>query len=89
MAKQEVTLYDHAQSPVFFQAESGAAVTLSDTTILQPGVLFVGTGGNVKVRTRGGSDITFNNVADASFIPVVATMVYSTGTTASDILILY
>lgn len=88
MATQENKIYDHHNQPVYFQAESGASVTKSDSTVLQPGVLFIGTGGDVAVRTRMGDDLTFANVADASFLPVVVDMVYSTGTAASDILIL-
>lgn len=86
---QETTNYDVTKGPVVFQATDGADVTASDSTVLSPGVLFVGTGGNVVVRTKGGTDLTFNNVADASFLPVVVDMVYSTNTTASDIIILY
>ena len=85
---QETTVYDLYQSPVFFQAENGAAVIVSDSTVLQPGVLFIGSGGNVNVLTRQGTDLVFSNVNDASFLPVVVDMVYSTNTTASDILIL-
>jgi hypothetical protein len=88
MQKQEVTTYSHGGSPIFWQPENGAAVTASDSTILAPGVLFVGTGGNVNVRTRQGTDLVFSNVANGTFLPVVVDMVYSTSTTASDILIL-
>jgi hypothetical protein len=88
MQKQEVTNYDHYNSPVFYQAEDGAAVTVSDSTVLQPGVLYVGTGGTVVVRTRMGTDLTFTNVNDGSFLPVVVDKVYSTSTTASNMLIL-
>ena len=86
--KQENTNYDHHGTPVFYQAQNGAAVTVSDTTVFQPGVLYVGTGGTVVVKTREGTDLTFTNVADGSFLPIVVTMVYATNTTASDILIL-
>jgi hypothetical protein len=89
MQKQEITTYDHHQSPVFYQAQNGTAVTASDSTILNAGVLYVGTGGNVAVTTRGGDNLIFSNVADGSFLPVVVTKVLSTGTTASDILLLY
>ena len=82
------TIYDHHSSPVFFQAEDGAAVTASDSIVLQAGVLFVGTGGDVNVRTRQGTALLFVNVANATFLPVVVDMVYTTNTTASDILII-
>jgi len=88
LQKAEVTNYDHHNSPVFYQAEMGDAVTASDSTVLAPGVLFVGTGGDVNVVTRMGSTLLFANVADASFLPVVVVQVLSTSTTASDILIL-
>ena len=81
-------IHDHHNSPIFFQGEDGASVTASDSTILQVGVLYVGTGGDVNVRTRQGTDLVFKNVNDASFLPIVVDMVYSTSTTASDILIL-
>ncbi len=86
--KLETTVYDHNNTPVFFQAEHGAAVTKSDSTILQAGVLYIGTAGDVNVVTRGGDTILFANVADASFLPVVVIQVLSTSTTASDMLIL-
>jgi len=88
MQDKQVTSYSHHNSPVFYQAENGAAVTKSDSTILQAGVLYIGTGGNVNVVTRGGDTLLFSNVADASFLPVVVTKVMSTSTTASDMLIL-
>ena len=86
--KQETIVFDHHQSPVFFQGEDGASVTASDSTVLAPGVLFIGSGGDVNVRTRAGTDLVFKNVNDASFLPIVVDMVYTTSTTASDILIL-
>jgi len=79
---------DHYGAPVFFQAETGSAVTPSDVTVLQVGVLYVGTTGDVKVKTRLGDDLTFVGVPAGAFLPVLVEMVYSTGTDASDILIL-
>ncbi len=76
-------------------AERGAPVIPSDTTdiisIADPTVysggslLFVGTGGDVKVRTQGGDDVTFAGVADGSFLPVVVVRVFDTGTSASNL----
>jgi len=79
---------DHYGVPVFFQAETGAAVTKSDTTTLQAGVLYVGGAGNVNVRTRLGADLLFIGVPAGTFLPIVVDMVYSTSTTATNILIL-
>ena len=71
--------------------EAGFAVTPHDTNALSAvtRAIYVGTGGDVKVQTVGGNDLTFSNVADGSLIPIRIDMVYSTGTTASDILGLY
>lgn len=74
--------------PITWQAETGAAVTPSDATVLQPGVLYVGGTGNVKVRTRLGADLIFVGVPAGVFLPVLVDMVYSTSTTATSILIL-
>jgi len=78
-------LEDHYKTPVMFQAQTGVAVTPSDSTELQSGVLYIGTGGNVSVKTRTGSDLVFKNINDGTWLPVVCTMVYATDTTASDI----
>lgn len=66
------------------------AITASDTEVLTPGYLYVGTGGTLKVKMQGGMDATFTNVADGSFLPIIVTMVYSTGTVdCANILLLY
>jgi len=83
-------LQDKTNNNVILQAVDGAAVTASDSTILQAGVLYVGTGGTVKVRTRQGTDLTFANVQNGSILPIMIDMVYSTGTVdASDMIILW
>ena len=85
---QQPTVKDIHGSPVFWQAETGAAVTKSDSTQLQAGILYVGGAGNVNVRTRLGVDLIFYAVPAGTFLPVVVDMVYSTNTTAQNILIL-
>jgi hypothetical protein len=68
-----------------------ADVTLHDSTPLNPpsAALFVGTGGDVKVTAVDGGTSTFKNVASGTVLPVAATVVFSTGTTASNIVALY
>jgi hypothetical protein len=51
--------------------------------------LYVGTGGNIKVDMSGSGTVTFNNVGDGVFLPILVDRVYSTGTTASNIIALY
>jgi hypothetical protein len=63
------------------------AVTPSDSTS-QGDVrgLYVGTGGNVAIRMKGDSAaVVHKNVPSGSYLPCRATYVYSTGTTATDI----
>ncbi len=52
-------------------------------------VLYVGTGGNLRVLTVGNSDITFSNIQSGQFVPVHVLKVYATGTTATDIIALW
>lgn len=47
--------------------------------------LYVGTGGDVVLKGVNGADVTFANVPDAAILPVRASHVRATGTTASDI----
>lgn len=62
----------------------------SQTGISNQGcVLYVGTGGNLSVVTSGNDTITFKAVLDGTFFPVNVTKVFSTGTTASDIIALW
>jgi len=74
----------------------GALVYPSDTETLQQQLstsnkstcLYVGVGGNVRVLTAGGDDVTFYSVPGGSFVPVHVNKVFATGTTASSIIAL-
>jgi len=55
----------------------------------QGAVLYVGTGGEVRVLTSGNDDVVFAGVPGGTFIPVNCIKVFSTDTTASDILALW
>lgn len=52
-------------------------------------VLYIGTGGNLRVLTSGNDVITFNNVQDGMFFPINVIQVYATGTTALNIIALW
>lgn len=79
------------------QASRAVVVTKSDTVdIPNPGngqvegcVLYVGTGGILRVLTAGGDDITFQNVPNGTFIPVQVVRVFDTTTTALNIVALW
>lgn len=73
-------------------AANAVAVTPSDSTPLTVGCrsLYVGGAGNVAVRFPGqASAVTFVNVLAGTTLPVQAAYVYSTGTTATNIVALF
>jgi hypothetical protein len=54
------------------------------TSMGNPGcVLYIGTGGNVRVTTSGNDIITFTNVQDGTFFPISVIKLWATGTTAT------
>jgi hypothetical protein len=69
-------------------AKYAAAVTPNDGTDLAvpARALYVGGTGDLKVDTAGGDTVTFSGVTAGSFIPVMVSRVYATGTTATNIL---
>ncbi len=49
--------------------------------------VYVGTGGDLKVdMSDGGSAVTLSNVASGQLLPIMVERIYSTGTTASNII---
>lgn len=67
-----------------------AAVTPSDTEVLVTGgLLYVGTAGTLSVSLVDGGEIIFNVTSDGVFIPVQAKQVYATGTTATNIYVMW
>lgn len=80
------------------QVERAAPVTTSDTVNIPfigggdtswPCVLYIGTGGNIRVMTAGGDDVLFSNVLGGTFLPIQVTRVFATNTTASNIVALW
>ena len=49
--------------------------------------LYIGTGGNVTVTLESGNTVTFQNVPDGHFLPILVT--HLTGGTASNILAIF
>jgi hypothetical protein len=68
---------------------SGEKYILYFKNINEGAVLYVGTGGDLKVELFGGSVVTLTNVNDGQFIPVQVVKVFSTGTTADNIVALW
>lgn len=79
------------------QANRASSVTPSNTVNISEGteasksgsVLYIGTGGNLKVLTVGNDEVTFTNIQDGSFLPVQVLRVFATGTTATNIVALW
>lgn len=73
-------------SPTFpMYPGDAAAVTTSDTINFDtPSIVWVGGGGNVRVYTAQGSDVTFTGVLGGSVLPVQVLRVYATSTTATN-----
>jgi len=71
--------------------DTALAVTPSDGSDLSGEpyyAVWVGTGGNLKVDMSSGTGtVTLNNVASGQLIPIMVERIYSTGTTASDIIV--
>lgn len=72
-------------------ADGAAEVTPNDSSDLShvARALYIGGTGNIKIDTPNGDTVTFNNVAAGTLLPVRADRVYSTGTTATDIVALF
>jgi len=68
---------------------SGESYVVYFKNVNEGAVLYVGTGGDLKLELFGGSVVTFANVNDGQFIPVQVVKVFSTGTTADDIVALW
>ena len=67
-------------------ATGGVAITPSNTGTHEYEGLFIGVGGDIKVDMVDGSTPTFLNVGNGMFLPIAVKRVYSTGTTATNII---
>lgn len=66
-------------------ALTGADITTSDVTDYARAFrgVYVGNGGDVKIRDAGGNDLTFKNVPAGYILPIVVVRVWTTGTTST------
>ncbi|MBC8397830.1 MAG: hypothetical protein H8E16_12125 [Flavobacteriales bacterium] len=90
----------YAGQPDFgtFASDITTSDTISSATKLNSSALFIGSGGDVKVILAGvvGSSgsglptateaVTFKNLSNGCFLPVIVDYVLATGTTAADII---
>ncbi len=68
---------------------AAAVVTPNDSSDLsKEGIVYVGGAGDVKVNTIAGNTVTFYGVPAGSYVPVRVKRVYSTGTTATNMVVM-
>lgn len=67
--------------------EQAAPIAPSDSEVLSHVTrgLWVGGGGNVRLRMLGGGEVTLEGIVPGSLIPIRAVQVFATGTTATAI----
>lgn len=72
-------------------ARRAEEVTPSDSGAIGPSrAVWVGAGGDIKVDMQDfGTAVTFKSIASGTLLPICVTRIYSTGTTASDLVIVY
>lgn len=67
-----------------------SADVVADTAFVVPcSCIYVGTGGNVEVVMKSGTTQIYTSVPAGTFMPIRATMVVSTNTTASNMVALF
>lgn len=75
-------------SPTFPMFPGDAAVVTPSNTVnlTNPSIIWVGGGGNVRVLTAQGTDVTFTGVLGGSVLPVQVIRVFATNTTATNLI---
>ena len=83
--------FDIGPAQMQWPAPSAIAVTTSDSADLAAFTrgIYVGVGGDVKVTMVCGQVVTFKNLAGGMVHPICAVRIWSTGTTATDIVGVY
>ena len=80
-------------SPVFvpgIKAEKAVTVTPSDSSQLETTAgVYLGTSGDLAVTMKNGSQVVFKSLAAGMIHPLSVTKVRATGTTATDIVVVY
>lgn len=68
-------------------SEDAVAIQPDDSATLSYATraIYIGTGGDLRVRMLGHADVTFVGLPQGALLPLRVTQVFTTGTTASDI----
>ncbi len=68
-------------------AKTATAITPADSDLsVAQRALYIGGSGNVRVTTMNGNDVTFASVQAGTILPVMVKRVWSTSTTATNII---
>lgn len=71
-------------------AQDALAVTKSDTLVYRAfAAVYVGTGGDVAIKTVAGNTVVYPDVPSGSILPQSGTQVLSTGTDASGLVLMF
>ena len=72
-------------------ADQAEVVVPDDSTqFAEPSALYIGSGGDVTVDlAKEGTNVTFSSVFAGTWMPIIVTRVYTTGTSAANIVRLF
>ena len=68
---------------------AGAAVQSDTVNLITPVVVYIGGDGNLKITTEGGQAVTFVGLSAGDIVPVSALRIWSTGTTATNLVMMW
>jgi len=74
-----------------FEHVEAINVSAADQVLKYNSVIFIGTGGasaTIKVTTLGGEDVTFTSLISGTILPVICKKVFTSGTTATNLMAL-
>ena len=81
--------YEKLLIDLSFPSDAAAVVPADGADLPRAGRLFVGGAGAVKVTTIAGTDVIFPGVVAGTVLPVRVKKVFSTGTTATNMVVMY
>lgn len=81
--------YEKLLIDLSFPSDAAAVVPSDGSDLPRAGRLFVGGAGAVKVTTIAGTDVTFTGVVAGTVLPVRVKKVFATGTTATNMVVMY
>lgn len=81
--------YEKTLIDLMFPNDAAAVTPADGSDLPRAGRLYVGGAGAVKVTTVAGTDVTFSAVPAGTVLPVRVKKVFSTGTVATNMVVMY